>query len=334
MTAMQKTSMQALENTALQQAAEWFSLLRSEHAQEADYAAWQVWLKADSRHQAAWQEVESVSATFNHATHLGNSQAVKSALLNPPSTSRRQALKLLGVVGTTVFAGWILKKHSPWRDWLTNVAASELQYQVGIGQTRLFTLAEGTKLWLNTNSQAEVSYSIALRRIILRNGELLVASAKERTALERPLVVDTTHGRITAIGTRFTVRLNEHHTYVAVYEGAVAVEAKSGHLQILKAGEQVEFNARVVQAIQPAEKAREAWTRGILLAENRPLDDFMAELSRYRHGQIIVSPSIAHLRIMGAFPINDIDRVLSSITEALPVRVKHTNTPDIYLVEK
>lgn len=331
---MQTSNMQTSENTALQQAAEWFALLRGEHVDEADYAEWQVWLQADLRHQTAWQEVESIDAAFSQATHLGNAQAVKSALLHPSSPSRRQALKLLGLAGTTIVAGWILKNHSPWRDWLTNVAANELQYNVGIGQTRLFTLAEGTKLWLNTASQAEVSYSVALRRITLRTGELLVASAKEHTVLERPLVVDTSHGRITAIGTRFTVRLNEQHTYVAVYEGAVAVEAKSGRMQMLKAGEQAEFNALVVQAIQPAEKAREAWTRGILLAENRQLDDFMAELSRYRHGHITVSPHIAHLRIMGAFPINDVDRVLNSITETLPVRVQHINTLDIHLVEK
>lgn len=332
---MQESNTQTLEHAALQQAAEWFALLRSEQTQQADYAEWQVWLQADSRHRAAWQAVESIDATFNQATHLGNSQAVKSTLLHPPSTSRRQALKLLGVAGTSLVAGWILKNHSPWRDWVTNVAANEVQYQVGIGQTRLFTLAEGTKLWLNTASQAEVSYSVALRRITLRTGELLVASAKEQTALERPLVVDTAHGRITAIGTRFTVKLNEKHTYVAVYEGAVAIEAKSGgRLQVLKAGEQVQFNALALQMVQPAEKAREAWTRGILLADNRPLDDFMAELSRYRHGQIVVSPNIAQLRIMGAFPINDIDRVLSAITEALPVRVKRINALDILLVEK
>lgn len=332
---MQDANLQAVEHTALQQAAEWFALLRSGHTQPTDYAAWQIWLQADAKHRAAWQAVESIDATFNQASHLGNAQAVKSALLHPPSTSRRQALKLLGVAGTTLVAGWILKSHSPWRDWLTNVAASDVQYEVGVGQTRLFTLAEGTRLWLNTASQAEVSYSVALRRITLRTGELLVASAKEHVALERPLVVDTIHGRITAIGTRFTVRLNEQHTYVAVYEGAVAIKANAGaRLQVLKAGEQVQFNALAVQTIQPAEKAREAWTRGILLADNRQLDDFMAELSRYRHGQIAVSPNIAHLRIMGAFPINDIDRVLNSISETLPVRIKHINTPDILLVEK
>lgn len=332
---IQDSNLQVVEDTALQQAAEWFALLRSGHTQQTDFAAWEAWLQADAKHRAAWQAVESIDASFNQATNLGNAQAVKSALLHQPSASRRQALKLLGVAGTTLVAGWILKSHSPWRDWLTNIAASELQYEVGIGQTRLFTLAEGTKLWLNTASQAEVSYSVALRRITLLTGELLVTSAKEHATLERPLVVDTSHGRITAIGTRFTVRLHEKHTYVAVYEGAVAIKSKSGgHLKVLKAGQQVQFNALAIKTIQPAEKAREAWTRGILLADNRQLDDFMAELARYRHGQIAVSPNIAHLRIMGAFPINDIDRVLNSITESLPVRIEQINTLDILLVEK
>lgn len=332
---MQQLNIPARENTALQQAAEWFAVLRSEQAQAADYAEWKVWLEADAMHQAAWVEVESIDSTFKKMMHSGNAQAAKSALLNQAATSRRQALKLLGFAGTALISGWMVKRYSPWRDWLTNVAASPLQYQVGIGQTRLFTLAEGSSLWLNTNSQAVVSYSVALRRITLNAGELLVASAKEDAAFERPLVVDTIHGRITAIGTRFTVKLNQHQTYVAVYEGAVAIQsAKSGQMQILKAGEQLQFNALALQEIQAADKAREAWTRGILLADNRRLDDFMAELSRYRDGQITVSPGIAHLRIMGAFPINNTELALTSIAESLPVKIKRVGATNILLVAK
>lgn len=325
----------AIENTALEQAAEWYAVLRSEDVQKTDYAEWQIWLDADPSHQAAWGEVEAIDASFKGFVDSHTSQAAKSALLENATNSRRQMLKLLGFAGTAFISGWIVKRYSPWRDWLTNVAATHQQYQVSIGQTRLFTLAEGTKLWLNTNSQADVSYSLALRRITLRKGELLVATAKESATFDRPLVVDTPHGRITAIGTRFTVKLDEYISHVAVYEGAVSITAAgSGQTQLLKAGEQFEFDAQNLQSIQPAEKAREAWTRGILLVDNRRLDDFIRELSRYRTGQMTVSPQVSHLRIMGAFPLNNTDLILASITETLPVAIKHVSSTEIQLVKK
>lgn len=331
---MGQPSTQPLESAALQQAAEWFAILRSEHAKEDDCLEWKVWLEADTSHQSAWVEVESIGATFKHMTATGNPQAATSALLNA-STSRRQALKLLSLAGASVITGLMVKRYSPWRDWVTNIAATPRQYQAAVGQSRLLTLAEGSRLWLNTQSHAEVSYSVALRRITLHAGELLIASAKDNSGNARPLVVDTIHGRITAIGTRFTVMLNAHDTYVAVFEGAVSVQAiGSVKAQVLKAGEQLQFDAQSVQAIQPAEKAREVWTRGILLADNRRLDDFMAELSRYRNGRISVSPTIAHLRIMGAFPISNTDLILTSIAESFPVAIKHVNGMDIQLVEK
>lgn len=333
-------STQPLENAALEQAAEWFAILRSEHAQEADYLEWKVWLEADTEHQSAWLEVESIDATFKHMTRSGNPQAAKSALLNqasfnPASASRRHALKLFSLAGASVISGLMVKRYSPWRDWVTNIAATPRQYQVTVGQTRLLTLTEGSRLWLNTQSHAEVSYSIALRRITLHAGELLIASAKDNSGNDRPLVVDTIHGRMTAIGTRFTVMLNAHDTYVAVFDGAVSVQAiGSGRQQLLKAGEQLRFNTQTIQAIQPAEKAREVWTRGILLADNRRLDDLMAELSRYRNGRITVSPTIAHLRIMGAFPISNTDLILTSIAESLPVAIKHVGSMDIAVIPK
>ncbi|MDP8568721.1 FecR domain-containing protein [Methylophilus aquaticus] len=327
--------MQLPENAALQQAAEWFAILRSEQAKETDYLEWKVWLDADTAHQSAWVEVESIDATFKHMAGSGNPQAAKSALLTHASASRRHALKVLSLTGVSVITGLVVKRYSPWRDWLTNVVATHSEYQVAVGQTRLLTLAEGSRLWLNTNSHAEVRYSFALRRITLHTGELLIASAKDNSGIDRPLVVDTIHGRITAIGTRFTVKLNTHATYVAVFEGAVSVQAvNSGRAQVLKAGEQLQFDAQAMQAIQPAEKAREVWTRGILLADNRRLDDFMTEVSRYRTGRIIVSPKIAHLRIMGAFPISHTDLILTSIAESFPVTINHVGGMDIQLVEK
>ena len=330
----------AVDSAVLHQAAEWFAILRDENISATDYAQWQIWLDAHPQHQAAWEEVQAVHMPFTQITKIGNQQAAKMALLRADTMSRRHALKLLGFGGTALFAGLLIKQYSvkqysPWRDWVTNIAARQTTYQVAIGQTQLFTLREGTKLWLNTNSQANVAYSLALRRITLMSGELLVESAKDNTELARPLVVDTLHGRLTALGTRFTVKLTENHTFIAVYEGEVAIApTNTSAVHVLQAGQQLQFTNQDILPVESADKAREAWTRGILLADNRRLDDFIAELARYRPDKLTVAPEVAHLRLMGAYPISNTDRVLASITEALPIKLWQANAAEIVLVKR
>lgn len=326
---------EAEDLTALSQAAEWFAILRDTPVSVSDRAQWQTWLSAHPQHQAAWAEVQAIHTPFEQVTALGDKQAAKTALLNAEGLSRRNALKLIGVGGTALFTGLLLKQVSPWRDWVTNIAARQQILTVATGNTGLFTLGEGTKLWLNTNSQANVAYSIAMRRITLISGELLIESAKDTAEPARPLVVDTAHGRLTALGTRFTVKLSQHHTFVAVYEGAVSIAPNGTNaMQVINAGQQTQFTDKQILPIETADKARETWTRGILLADNRRLDDFIAELARYRTDTLSVAPEVAHLRLMGAYPLKDTQRVLASIAEVLPVKLQQTHTAHTVIVKR
>lgn len=63
------------------------------------------------------------------------------------------------------------------------------------------------------------------------------------------------------------------------------------------------------------------WARGVLAVEDLRLDEFLAELSRYRPGWIRCEPAVAGLRLSGAFMLNDTDAVLDNLARLLPVRV-------------
>ena len=49
---------------SLQQAANWFSLLRADRVTERDRAAWQTWLRERAEHATAWHHIEAVSQRF------------------------------------------------------------------------------------------------------------------------------------------------------------------------------------------------------------------------------------------------------------------------------
>jgi transmembrane sensor len=66
----------------------------------------------------------------------------------------------------------------------------------------------------------------------------------------------------------------------------------------------------------------DAWTRGMLVVDNAPLEDVIAELGRYRQGYLGVASDVADLRITGSFPLNDIDLALNALTPTLPVAIE------------
>lgn len=315
-----KVAISAVEQLALQQAAEWFAVLSDDAPEASERQAWQAWLTAHPAHQRAWAEVEAINAAFSNLNAVASKSASHQALLH--SSGRRQALKMLGLAGVTYLGVSLLHRYSPWQDWLTTLTASAITYRTPAGRTHRVLLADQGKLWLNTDTQVRVAYGWMLRRITLEYGEILLQSGHDPQA--RPLVVDTQHGRLTALGTRFTVCQEATRTLLAVYEGRVAITPSQGTAITLSAGQQAYFDRHGVGAIQAALPAREAWTRGILIADNQSLKDFIAELARYHSTRLSVAPDIAHLRLMGAYPFANVPLVLQEITHSLGIR-QHTD---------
>ena len=58
------------------------------------------------------------------------------------------------------------------------------------------------------------------------------------------------------------------------------------------------------------------------MADEMRLGEFADELARYRPGVVRCSSEVAGLRISGVFPLDDTDRILASLTDVLPVRVR------------
>ena len=60
----------------------------------------------------------------------------------------------------------------------------------------------------------------------------------------------------------------------------------------------------------------------MLVAAHMRLADFLAELGRYRRGQLNCDPKVADLLISGTYPVDDSERVLDLLAVSLPVRIK------------
>ncbi|MBF1800254.1 FecR domain-containing protein [Alloalcanivorax profundimaris] len=303
---------------SLEQAAEWFATLGDEDVSAAEHEAWRRWLEANPRHRRAWDYVESVGRRFGRLRADGDPDLAGGALdrVREHRLSRRQALKGLAVLATGGALGWAGWRHSP----LPELAwAWRADYHTPVGGRRALTLDDGTRVWLNTNSALNVDFDRRRRRLTLVAGEVLVDTGAD----PRPLWLATGAGELRPLGTRFRVRRDGDGTEVAVYQGAVRVRAAaSGAERTVPAGRRTRFDGRRIAPLVDADPARQAWTRGLLIAEERPLGELVAELARYRHGHLAVDPAVAGLPVMGTYPLDDTDRALAMLEAALPVRVR------------
>lgn len=306
----------------LAQAAEWYALLQSGQASPAERDRWTAWLASGPEAQAAWARVETVTRRFSLPPdlRLPADAALDRGARRP--LGRRQALKLLALGGAGGLAAWAAVPASPARRaWV----AMSSDHHSAPGQIRELTLADGSRIWLDSDSAIDVNDGDDLRVLRVRRGDLLVQTAPDLRTPPRPFVVETAHGRLRALGTRFSVRTGaDGATQLDVFEGRVAVrpaEAGGGE-PVVDAGRQVRFDRHVVRSTATADPAREAWTRGVLLARDQPLAAFVQELGRYHPGLLTCDPAVAELRVIGGFPLHDTGRALAMLEAALPVRVR------------
>ena len=90
---------------------------------------------------------------------------------------------------------------------------------------------------------------------------MLVDTARD----PRPFYVQTPQGRLQALGTRFSVRLERDLTFLAVYQGSVAIHPAAARTRtVIDAGQQVRFSREAIAASEEADPAREAWALSLI----------------------------------------------------------------------
>ena len=306
----------AISPAALDQAVAWFVRLASGQAGAGDHDALAQWRQADPEHERAWQRVQGVEHKLRGGIERVQAPVARAALSGAAASSgRRRALKTLAVAGAVGTAALWTRQQGLWTQWTAD-------YSSGVGERRSVVLADGTQVLLNTDTALDVHFDAGQRRLSLRSGEVRVVTAADPAG--RPFLVSTRDGSLRPIGTRFTVRRldGDSTTRLSVSEGAVEVRCADGGPPVLvQAGQQTRFSGTAIQAPAPLDDAATSWTDGVLTAERMRLDDFLAELSRYRPGRLRCDPAVAGLRLTGAYPLNDTDRILAALQQTLPVQV-------------
>ena len=296
----------------VQQAARWMARLWSDDASDEDQAECARWRAAHPHHDLAWQRLQA----FEGKLHSVPREVARHALREPAAAylNRRRALKVLALLFPV---GGMLYAARGMDAWQVAMAGHGTEK----GEIREFILPDGTRVMLASASAIDVRFDASERLLILRAGEILVTTAHDPS--QRPFRVQGRHGTVRALGTRFTLRQDEHTSRVAVFEGAVEVRLAHAPERPVRiaTGQGAVYSADIVQSGAPASASAAAWIKGVLVADNMRLDDLLAELSRYRPGLLRCDPAVASLSVNGVFPLRDTDRALHNLALALPVRI-------------
>ncbi|PVM91759.1 iron dicitrate transport regulator FecR [Caulobacter radicis] len=290
----------AERDAADREAADWYARLSGGPVSNGELNAFFAW-RSKTLNDAAYTRIEALTTTARAladapALRALADEAVARRRERPRTRPRQGAIALMvGAALTTVaIAGAVA-----WRPWAGQV------YSTPVGERRAVTLADGSSIELNTDSQVRVRLSKTERALTLMRGQAMFSVHHDPV---RPFVVTAGDTRVRAIGTRFEVYRSGEAVRVTLAEGRVRVSSTGAAAPIeLKAGERVE-TAPATPAL-PTKidvAAATGWTQGRLTFREAPLAEAVAEVNRYSRRHVRLGPGAPlNLPISGVFDAGD-----------------------------
>lgn len=311
-----------LNDSIDEQAALWFTRQHSQRMTPKQRQAFKIWIENDVNRQAyqdiagLWRQCDALPRPT-----IATVEKKKRSLWRP-MIHTTATLCLLTVL-------YLPYSHLPalLMDNMT-LATSDLPKEM--------TLADGSKVYLDRNTQVRVAYVQEERRLWLDKGQ---AYFKVKSNSYRPFYVHADTRLIKVVGTEFEVsRYDNHQINVAVHEGIVEIKATpKSSPAYLYAGSQATStlanDSFVISSVNIDSVG--SWRFGQLHFFERPLNEVIAKLKPYLDINIqISSPEIAEMKVSGIANINDAKDFITAIPLILPVNVVFTDKNNALIINK
>lgn len=276
-----------------EEAGRWFALMADDAEAVRHFTAFSDWLAADPRHADAFAGLS----------------------LRPVPTQR---LRLFGwmrlrrvqaaALGLALCTGVMLGLLSP----------AALPGAAGHWQT--VAQADGSQLTFGPGSRGQVAFTPDRRLVTLTAGSVIVEAARDPL---RPLRVETPHGAVQVVGTRFTVIVDEDSSELMVAHGEVRATSQDGAQAVsVRPSQRVRiYPQAVIRDAVPVTEPEEG-VAGWRTLREAPLRDLIATVERENDLRILLLPSAEAraARVSGRFHVRDAAATLSLLTEAYGLR--------------
>jgi len=210
-----------MTNNTNSQACAWIAKLHGGEPTAQEKQQLHEWMAQSPAHKAEIRKVAQLWGELNVLTELSvpvdpPAKASMFSLWRPNLESLRDwRLGVGGVCAAMILLAVIIMPG-------TFIKPDPNTYSTAIGQQQLVTLADGSTILLNTNSQVRVDYQTDARNIYLQQGQAHFEVATNKT---RPFKVYVGQDMVRAVGTAFTVYINKQLVEVTVTEGVVELNS-------------------------------------------------------------------------------------------------------------
>ncbi len=310
--------------TRLDEAAAW--RVRLAEAGLHSSPEFETWMR-DTENQAAWNEVSRAWSYFDGVAEAPEILAARQAALRDArqAASRLARPALVRRIGGLIAAALVVCALSGTAWWWTNRPDD---YSTAVGERRVVTLSDGSKLSLDADSEVTVHYAKNARSLHLLRGQARFDVAHDKT---RPFSVIAGRQKVIATGTAFNIDMAGPKVLVTLIEGHVVVmdvydEGATAQtlpkVIELKAGQQLSASPSAAPEVAQANVQRvTAWTIGQLMFDDEPLSSVVERVNRYGGTQIMITdPKVGAMKISGVFNAGDVLGFVEIVTHYLPVR--------------
>lgn len=202
-----------------------------------------------------------------------------------------------------------------------------------VGEQKIVTLVDGTRVTLNTDSRLLLHYDKKARTVELKSGEAFFDVAHD---VRWPFVVEAGDRKIIAMGTSFIVRRTDQDkaaVTVTLLEGRVAVAPLTTpdvlpakllpEVILLTPRERLRTSVAQRPMIERASADESTgWMRGELMFAGTPLHKAAEEFNRYNAVKIkIGSAELANIPVGGVFRISDSISFARAVAESHGLRL-------------
>jgi transmembrane sensor len=314
---------------ACAEAAAWIARLHGEDRTASVEAGFKRWLTAKEEHRAAFEMANEIWAETERLPKPKAPAFVRWPTVGLVVTLPRALIAMSLIAIAAVGIGVYLRDPG---------------LVTRVGEQRNLTLADGSRVSLNTASRIHVQYDRSARRVVLDEGEAYFEVAKHA---DWPFVVTAGGRQVIAKGTAFLVRRDEDRVAVTLVEGKVTVipteeAAMPSHAPVpvgaqsssvspiasgadvtLFPGQRLTFVGRGSPKLDtPSLERMTAWQHGQAIFDHTSLADAVAEMNRYSGAEIKIERAEAgRTEVTGVFRLGESESFAEAVAEAYHLHV-------------
>ncbi|SHE75405.1 FecR family protein [Mariniphaga anaerophila] len=207
---------------------------------------------------------------------------------------------------------------------------SLIQVVVPYGKRSEITLADGTRVWLNSGSHFSYpsKFDQNIREVYLTGEAFLDVKANQ----DSPFYVITEDVKVKVTGTRFNVTsyAGEDNSQVVLLSGKIDASRNKRFARSIEVnpGERVVYNKTDNDLAKDKVDVElyTSWIDGYIIFNNEPVENILKKLERYYNEKIFIGELSSHVKFSGKLNLaDDLEKVLKNIGYSASFSVRYEN---------